>query len=337
MSIQEEVEKLGQGTTMQSGVTKGQCTSCGDYNPYTATICAGCGSRLPWADALSGNAKATASTHAPLSIANARATVNPSAPASQGSAASASSNRWFGSTGAVALLVVGALIGAAIVAPNFASFSKPTPPKGDPPTAMPTPNVKAPAVSPATPQRPTVSPSQPQPDQGQPTLPQPAVTPQQPALQSDADDYQLPMKETDSVPQIIADISADIKAANTAVRADQITFACHRIEANLRDQARNNVKDVDISSNWAMAMGHLASAAEAKSALLSNPPDYDVQRLSMNLNAELFNAKNSGKAAQQFIDEKNNPDLARQNRERFRQRTDEYERYNRDVARGNSR
>jgi len=55
----------------------------------------------------------------------------------------------------------------------------------------------------------------------------------------------------------------------------------------------------------------------------------------MNLKAGLFNAKNSGRAAQQFIDEKNNPELARQNRERFRQRTEDYGRYNRGIANGN--
>jgi predicted amidophosphoribosyltransferase len=31
--------------------THGQCAKCGDTMPYTAIVCAGCGSRLPWAQA----------------------------------------------------------------------------------------------------------------------------------------------------------------------------------------------------------------------------------------------------------------------------------------------
>ena len=30
----------------------GHCPRCGDANPYTAMVCTGCGSRLPWADAI---------------------------------------------------------------------------------------------------------------------------------------------------------------------------------------------------------------------------------------------------------------------------------------------
>jgi hypothetical protein len=33
-------------------VITGKCHRCGDDNPYTNIVCSGCGSRLPWADAL---------------------------------------------------------------------------------------------------------------------------------------------------------------------------------------------------------------------------------------------------------------------------------------------
>lgn len=56
MSIQDEVEKLD--------TPKGQCARCGDFNPYTAIVCASCNSRLPWADAVNSQARAKATTRA---------------------------------------------------------------------------------------------------------------------------------------------------------------------------------------------------------------------------------------------------------------------------------
>ena len=119
MSIQDDIDKLG-----ASGGAKGQCAKCGDENLYSSIACSGCGARLPWADAVSDKARANASTHAPLSIANARATVNQPPGNSGPGGGSGSARGPVAPALATVLLIAGALVGAAVVVPNFTSRSE---------------------------------------------------------------------------------------------------------------------------------------------------------------------------------------------------------------------
>ena len=308
MSIQDDIEKLGVGGA------KGQCAKCGDENLYSSIACSGCGARLPWADAVSDKARANASTHAPLSIASARATVN-QAPSSSGSG---------GSRGPVApavatvLLIAGALVGAAVVAPNFTSRSEtvqPTPAEMQAPrsTQAPAPVYQAP-VAQAPQAAPPVQASA------------PVQRPQRAAARAPQAPRQMPSVDAvDSVPQLVADISADIRNAPTQQEADAHAFACRGMVEQLNAKMRADFDKVDLYSSWSSAMSHLESAARYKSASFDDPGGVIGQAKLSNMAASLSAAQGAAITTQRFIEERNNPALARQRYEDFRRRMDSYE------------
>lgn len=318
MSIQDDIDKLG-----ASGSAKGQCAKCGDENPYSSIVCSGCGARLPWADAVKDRAQATASTHAPLSIASARATVNPG-----GSGPGAGSG---GSRGPVApavatvLLIAGALIGGAVMVPNFISRSEtvqPTPagelqaPRS---TQAPAPAYQAPVQAPVA-QAPQAAPPVQRPQRAAARAPQ--ARPQMP-----------PVDAVDSVPQLVADISQDIRNAPTKEEAEAHAFACRGMVEQLNAKMRADFDKVNLYSSWSSAMGHLESAARYKSASFDDPGGAIGQTKLSNMAASLNAAQGAAITTQRFIEEQNNPALAQQRREEFRRRMDSYENFNQSVAR----
>ena len=319
MSIQDDIEKLG-----ASDSAKGQCAKCGDENLYSSIACSGCGARLPWADAVKDRARATATTHAPLSIASARATVNQT-PGGSGPGSG-------GSRGPVApavatvLLIAGGLIGASVVVPNFISRSE---------TVQPTPSVElqAPRSAQAAPssapvyQPPPQAPVAQAPQVAPPAqAPAPMQRPQRAAARAPQAQQQMPSVDAvDSVPRLVADISRDIRNASSQQEADAHAFACRGMVEQLNAKMRADFDKVDLYSSWSSAMSHLESAARYKSASFDDPGGAIGQVKLSNMAASLGAAQGAAITTQRFIEEQNNPALARQRQEDFRRRMDSYE------------
>lgn len=314
MSIQDDINKLD-----TSGSAKGQCAKCGDENLYSSIACSGCGARLPWADAVSDKARATASTHAPLSIASARATVNPPASSTPGSG---------GSRGPIApavatvLLIAGGLIGAAVVAPNFISRSE---------TVQPTPAAGLQA-RPSAQAAPSSAPAYQAPPVSAPVAPAPQVAPpvQAPSraqgARRAAPARQAPSVDaSDNVPQIVADISSDIRNSRSKEETDAHAFACAGMVEQLNEKMRSEPDRVDIYSSWSSAMSALQQAAEDKSASFDDPGGALGQTKIYSMEASLNAARGSAISTQRFIEERRNPALARQRRQDFRDRANSYE------------
>jgi len=264
MSIQDDIDKLG-----ASGNAKGQCAKCGDENPYSSIVCSGCGARLPWADAVSDKARATASTHAPLSIANAHATVN-QAPGASG-LGSGGSRGLVTPTVATVLLIVGGLIGAAVVVPNFVSRSATVQPTPAAELQAPRSAQAAPASAP-TYQAPVAQAPQEAPPAQDSALVQRSRRAAARAPHAPARQIQVPSVDAvDSVPQFVADIAADIRNAPTQQEADAHAFACRGIAEQLRQRMLSDRDSMDIYAQWRTAMSHLESAAQYKSASFDDP------------------------------------------------------------------
>ncbi len=324
MSIQDDIDKLG-----ASGNAKGQCAKCGDENPYSSIVCSGCGARLPWADAVSDKARATASTHAPLSIASARATVNPGASGS--GSGSGGSRGLVTPTVATMLLIVGGLIGAAVVVPNFVSRSA---------MVQPTPaaELQAPRSAQAAPssvptyQAPVAQAPQEAPPAQDSTLVQRSRRAAASAPQAPARQLQLPAVDAVSnVPQLVADISQDIRGAQSKQEAEAVAFACRGLEQDLQARIRRDLDNRFIWGEWSVAMSQLANAAEYKDASFDDPGGAIGQTKLYTMASLLTAAQGSAVQTQRLIEEKNNPALAQQHREEFRRRMDYYEAQQRPV------
>lgn len=318
MSIRDDIDKLGASS---SDTAKGQCAKCGDENPYSSIVCSGCGARLPWADAVSDKARATASTHAPLSIASARATVNPPSGSSGGGSGSGGSRGPIGPAIATVLLIVGGLIGAAVVVPNFVSRSEtvqPTPaglaaPRSAQPMPSSAPVYQAPPV-----QAPQVA----------PPAPPPVERSRRAAARAPQAPRQTPSVDAvDNIPQMVADISADIRSAPSQQEADAHAFACQGMIEKLNEKMRSDPGNADLYGQWSKTMGHLESAAMYKSASFDDPGGATGETKLATMGAMLNAAQGAATTTQQMIEERRNPALARQRREEFRKRLDSYENF----------
>ena len=326
MSIQDDIDKLG-----ASDSAKGQCAKCGDENPYSSIVCSGCGARLPWADAVKDRARATASTHAPLSIASARATVNPGGSGSGGSG-SGGSRGPIAPAVATVLLIAGGLIGAAVVAPNFISRSatvQPTPagelqaPRSAQAAPSSAPAYQAPAQAPVAAAPQDASQDAPSAQDAAPVRgPRRAAAS---APQAPARPVQLPSVDAvDNVPQFVADISQDIRGAQSKQEAEAVAFACRGLKQELQARMRNDPDDRFICGQWSIAMSQLEGAANFKSASFDDPGGAIGQTKLTNMAAMLNAAQGAAATTQQLIEEKNNPALAQQRRDAFRSQADAY-------------
>lgn len=259
----------------------------------------------------------------PLSIASARATVNPGASGS--GSGSGGSRGLVTPTVATVLLIVGGLIGAAVVVPSFVSRSA---------TVQPTPaaELQAPrSVQAAPSSAPTYQDSVVQAPQEAPPAQDSALVrrsrraaaraPHAPARQ-----IQVPSVDAvDSVPQFVADIAADIRNAPTQQEADVHAFACRGIAEQLRQRMLSDRDSMDIYAQWRTAMSHLESAAQYKSASFDDPGGAIGQTKLTTMDAMLNAAQGDAVQTQRFTEEKRNPALVQQRREDFHPRMDYYE------------
>lgn len=281
---------------------------------------------------MSDKARATASTHAPLSIASARATVNPSASGS-GSGSGGSRGPIVPAVATV-LLIAGGLIGAAVMVPNFISRSatvQPTPatelqaPRSAQAAPSSAPASQAPAVQAPQDARPAQDSA---PVRGSRRVA--ARAPQAPVRQ-----LQLPSVDAvDNVPQLVADISRDIRGAQSKQEAEAVAFACRGLEQELQARMRRDLDNRFVWGEWSTAMSQLANAAEYKSASFDDPGGAigptKLSTMAVMLNA----AQGSGVQTQRLIEEKNNPALAQQRRDAFHRQVESYENFNQSAARG---
>lgn len=129
----------------------------------------------------------------------------------------------------------------------------------------------------------------------------------------------------DNIPQLVADISQDIRNVPSQQEADAHAVACRGMIERLNEQMRSDPDGADLYASWSTAMSHLESAAELKSASFDDAGGAIGQTKLLSMGASLQAAQGAAISTQRLIEQRGNPALARQRQEKFRERANSYE------------